>query len=345
MLDPDAHADLASVLAGAYALPAVALERLPIGQVTVNYRAQAGDEVLFVKQYQDGADLAAEQEAVDQAALAGTHQVPVARVRRSTDGRSIVQQDRVAVSVWEWVSGTVVDDGLSPAQQRAAGAALGRIHVAFADHPAGERPSSKLDKWMHPDIDKLEATTVKLLGIAGERAQRDAFDEEALRTLAERRAVLHRIPELLAGLPQLTCQVLHGDYSAVNLLFDGDTLAAVLDFLPPDPFLVAYELGRIAFDPRTVVLNDDWITAGVNLVAAYLDTNPHLPAADVTACARVALLQLMTSLYGVKQHYLKPGLLQDDLDQFWLLRHAAAQRLLENLADVETELAQVSRSR
>lgn len=83
----------------------------------------------------------------------------------------------------------------------------------------------------------------------------------------------------------------------------------------------------------------------MNLVTAYLDANPRLPAADVIACARVALLQLMTSLYGVKQHYLKPGLLQDDLDQFWLLRHAAAQRLLENLADVETALAQVARGR
>lgn len=344
-MDPDAHADLTSVLAGAYALPEVTLERLPIGQVTVNYRAQAGDQVLFVKQYQDGADLAAEQEAVDQTELAGAYRVPVAAVRPSADGRSIVAQDGSAVSVWEWVPGAVVDDGLNPAQQRAAGAALGRIHVAFLDHPAGSGPSPKLDKWMHPDIDKLEATTVKLLGIAGERAERDAFDEDALRTLAERRAVLHRIPELLAGLPQLTCQVLHGDYSAVNLLFDGDTLTAVLDFLPPAPFLVAYELGRIAFDPRTVVLNDDWIAAGVNLVDAYLDTNPHVPAADITGCARVALLQLMISLYGVKQHYLKPGLLQEDLDQFWLLRHAAAARLLEHLADVESALAQVAHGR
>ncbi|MEJ8654784.1 hypothetical protein WKI65_43800 [Streptomyces sp. MS1.AVA.3] len=152
-------------------------------------------------------------------------------------------------------------------------------------------------------------------------------------------------PSFWPAFPPLTCQVLHGDYSAVNLLFDGDTLTAVLDFLPPAPFLVAYEVGRIAFDPRTVVLNNDWIAAGVNLVGAYLDTNPHLPAADVTACARVALLQLMTSLYGVKQHYLKPGLIQQDLDQFWLLRHAAASRLLGNLDDVENALAQVAHRR
>ncbi|MFF7098052.1 phosphotransferase enzyme family protein [Streptomyces rubradiris] len=345
MLDPQAQPDLTAVLACAYGLTGIALERLPVGQVTVNYRARVGDRLLFVKHYPDGTDLTAEQAAIDQTRLAGQYQVPVATPRPSLDGDTVVRQGGIAVSVWEWVPGAVVQDGLNPAQQRAAGHALGRIHTAFTGHPAGAGPSARLKKWMNPDLAKLDATTGKLLGIAGERAQRDAFDEQALRTLAERRAMLPRIPDLLAGLPPLTTQVLHGDYSAVNLLFDGDELTAVLDFLPPDPFLVAYELGRIACDPRTVVLDEDWITAGVNLVGAYLETNPHLPAADVTACARVALIQLLTSLYGVKQHYLKPGLIQEDLDQFWLLRHAAATRLLDNLDTVERALAQAAHDR
>lgn len=234
-MDPKAQPDLTAVLASAYGLPGAVLERLPVGQVTVNYRAHVGngDQVLFVKHYQGSeSNLGAEQDAVDQTQLAGIHQVPVASVRPSVDGDTVVRQDGIAVSVWEWVPGTVVEDGLNPAQQRAAGTTLGRIHTAFADHPAGSGPSAKLEKWLRPDIDKLEATAVKLLGIAGERAQRDAFDEQALRTLAERRAVLHRIPELLDGLPPLTTQVLHGDYSAVNLLFQGDELTAVLDFCP-----------------------------------------------------------------------------------------------------------------
>lgn len=344
-MDPQAQPDLTEVLTRAYGLTGIELERLPAGQVTVNYRARVGDQLLFVKHYQNGTDLNAEQAAVNQTRLAGQHQVPVATLRPSLSGDTIACQDGTAVSVWEWVPGAGVENGLNPAQQRAAGHALGRIHTAFAGHPAGAGPSARLTKWMNPDLATLDATASKLLGIAGERAQRDAFDEQALRTLAERRTALPRIPELLASLPPLTTQILHGDYSAVNLLFRDGELTAVLDFLPPDPFLVAYELGRIAFDPRTVTLVDDWIPAGVNLVTAYLDTNPALPAADVTACARVALIQLLTSLYGVKQHYLKPGLIQEDLDQFWLLRHSAATRLLEHLDDVENALAQAAHHR
>ncbi|WP_035803591.1 phosphotransferase enzyme family protein [Kitasatospora mediocidica] len=343
MSDPRVQPAPSTVLARAYGLPGAVLERLPVGQVTVNYRARVADTVLFVKQYPGGGgDLERERQAVEQSRLAGLHQVPVASVRPSTDGQSVVERDGVALSVWEWVPGAIVDGAFNRAQQRAAGAALGRIHTAFADHPAGRGPSAKLARWLHPDLGHLDATVGKLLAVAGERARPDAFDAQALRTLAERRAVLHHVPALLAGLPPLTCQVLHGDYSAVNLLFRGDELTAVLDFLPPDPFAVAYELGRIAFDPRTVVLDQDWIASGVNLVRAYLETGPRLPAADVTACARVALLQLLTSLYGVKQHYLAPGLLQDDLDRFWLLRHAAAQRLLERLGEVESALAEAA---
>ncbi|MGY3677452.1 phosphotransferase enzyme family protein [Streptomyces sp. TE33382] len=326
-----------------YGLPGAVLERLPIGQVTVNYRAQFPDPmVLFVKHYPAGADLAAERSAIAQSRLAGEHGVPVATVRPSRLGQTVTEHDGHAISVWEWVEGRTVEDGLNPAQQLTVGRALGTIHCGFADHPAAANVSSKLERWMNPDLQKLEASVDKLLGMVNERAQRDAFDEQALRTLAERRAVLHRVPGLIADLPPLSTQVLHGDYSAVNLLFDGDTLTAVLDFLPPDPFLTAYELGRIAFDPRAVALHEDWITSGVRLVGAYLETNPHLPAADVRACARVALLQLVTSLYGVKQHYCEPGLLQDDLDGFWLLRHAAAQRLLEHLEEVEAALGEAA---
>ncbi|WP_307853150.1 phosphotransferase [Kitasatospora sp. RG8] len=346
MSDPAAQPDLTAVLAEAYGLPGAVLERLPVGQVTVNYRARVGDRLLFVKHYRDGVtDLGAERAAVEQTRLARLRRVPVAAVRPAAGGATVVRHGSTTVSVWEWMPGAIVDSGLNPAQQRAAGAALGRIHSAFADHPAGRRPTAAVDDWLHPDLGLLEATVDKLLGIAGGRPRRGEFDEQALRTLTERREVLRGIPELLAGLPPLTTQVLHGDYSAVNLLFQGDELTAVLDFLPPESFLAAYELGRIAFDPRTVVLDEDWITSGVNLVGSYLETNPLLPAADVTACARVALIQLLTSLYGVKQHYLKPGLLQPDLDRFWLLRHAAAQRLLDHLGDVESALAQAAHRR
>jgi hypothetical protein len=86
----------------------------------------------------------------------------------------------------------------------------------------------------------------------------------------------------------------------------------------------------------------DWLDAAARLISAYLDTNPLAVAEDVRACARVALLQLLTSLYGVKQHYLRPGLLQDDLDVFWHLRHRTARTLLTRLGEIEDALTDLA---
>ncbi|MFI1869387.1 phosphotransferase [Streptomyces jumonjinensis] len=342
---PDSAQELSALLEHAYGLGEVRLTRLPAGQNTINYRATQGGETLFVKHYPPGVDLAAEREAIGQSRLAGEHGVPVAVPRFTRGGETIATGGDLAVSVWEWVPGRTVDGGLTPGQQEAAGRALGLIHAAFAGHPAAAAGESRrLAKWRTTDpVAKLTAAVDQLLDLIAERPSPNAFDEEAARPLTERRAALVHLPELIAGLPDgLTTQVLHGDFSVVNIMFEGDVLMGVLDFLPPAPELVAYELGRIAVDPRTVVHDPDWIRGGVRLVRAYQDTNPHHAAADVTGCARVALIQLVTSLYGVKDHYLKPGLLQDDLDAFWLLRHAAATRLLDALPDVERALAEAA---
>nr|WP_262391623.1 phosphotransferase [Nocardiopsis sp. CNR-923] len=257
----------------------------------------------------------------------------------SVKGETLTRSGPVAISVWEWVDGRTETNGLTSAQLSATGHALGLIHRTFAAHPATQSTPPDLTDWFHPDLPKTRATIDTLQDLIANRRPGDDFDAIAATTLEERRAALEQVPDLLAGLPDdLTTQVLHGDYSAVNLLFDGDDIAAVLDFRPPVPFLVSFELGRIAFDPRTVVLSQNWPVSAVTLVHAYRDAHPDAARQDVRACARVALIQLVTSLYGVKQHYLAPGLLQDDLDAFWVLRHRAATRLLDRLPEVEAML-------
>ncbi|MFC7641828.1 phosphotransferase [Streptosporangium lutulentum] len=202
-------------------------------------------------------------------------------------------------------------------------------------------------RWRDIDVDDITATIDQLLEtIAGriDAGDGDAFDVEAQRTLLERRDQLVHVPELVAGLPaDLTVQVVHGDYSPVNLLFVGERLSAVLDFRPPDPFLLAYDLGRMAFYPNSVTGDADWLGAAATLIGAYRQEHPAVAAADVRTCGRVALLQLLKSLYGVRQHYLKPGVFQDDLDAFWLLRHRAVSVLLADLAATDTLLAGLGR--
>ncbi|MFV2084371.1 phosphotransferase enzyme family protein [Micromonospora sp. LOL_021] len=332
---------IADLLLRRYGLAPARLVRLPIGQGTTNYRATCVGRDVFVKNYPPGTDLAGEAAAIELSALAERHGTPVAGLLRNHAGDPIDASSLYAVSVWEWMPGAVVTTDLTAGQALAAGTTLGRIHAAFATLPASAGPSPQAQNWLAVDLVGLAATVDRLIDIAEARiaaGPADPFDTQAARTLAERRDSIADIPRLMKDLPKLTTQILHGDYSPVNLIFDGDRLSAVIDFRPPDPFFVSYEVGRVAFYPNTVATTADWLTIARTLIEGYVRTNPTVTDDDIRSCARVALLQLLTSLYGVKQHYLKPGLFQDALDEFWLLRHRAASVLLDHQADTDALL-------
>lgn len=340
MRTPDLE-PLATALTDHYHLPDADLAPVRGGQNTINLRATTPDgHRVFVKTYPAGTDLEAEREALALSERAGTRGVPVAPLIRDRDGHLLHTAGPVAFSVWGWVEGHLVT---RPGHHHClqAGHALGRIHAAFAHLPVTRADREAcLSEWRTVDAAGLTATIDRLLAAISERPEPDEFDEVAATTLAERRAMLTHLPTLAAQIEQeVTVQVLHGDYSPVNLLYTTEgELAAVLDFCPPRPGLAAYDLGRMAFYPHTVTGPGDWMALARTFITAYLDVHPRTRRADVRACGRIALLQLLRSLYGVKQHYLKPGLDQEALDQFWILRHSTAAILLVHLPDVDRML-------
>jgi Ser/Thr protein kinase RdoA (MazF antagonist) len=336
------------LLSSRYGLRSESLARLPTGQGTINYRAAASDFAAFVKRYPPGSDLLREREGIRLSELARQQGIPAAPIIRNLDGDVIDETGPTPISVWFWMPGSVQTDGLSEIQYEQIGAALGKIHCLFAALPASRSLARRSKTWLEISVTNLESTIQQLQSIVAERIRHgaaDAFDRAAVQQLSERKSMVSRIPELLQGLPTLTSQVIHGDYSLVNIMFESGRLTAVLDFRPPDPFFIAYELGRVAFQPNIVVNNPDWIEAARVLVRAYIDQNPSVAATDVRACGRVALLQLLRSLYGIKQHYMDSGLLQDDLDAFWSVRHETVSRLLANLPLMDEMLSAFSTGR
>ncbi|GAA5179121.1 hypothetical protein GCM10023322_08170 [Rugosimonospora acidiphila] len=335
---------ISAVLSERYGLHTQQLTQLPIGQGTVNYRARYGDGQVFVKCYPPGTDLVAEEAAIGQSVIAARHEVPVPAVVPTVDGDVI--ERTAAISVWEWMPGSVVIEGLTAARYEQLGATLGRIHRVFAALPGGAAAPDQVARWrakLRPDA--LTARIDELRGIVAGRLRSgpsEPFDEVAARTLDERRGMIDRLPRLVEALPDLSTQLLHGDFTLVNVLFDRDRLSAVVDFRPPDPFLLAYELGRIAFNPDTIATDPAWLEGAEALVAGYLGAHPEVRAGDVRACARVALLQLLRSVYGIREHYLRPGLFQDALDRFWVRRQQTVATLLHRLDEAEDMLAAIS---
>ncbi len=335
-----------SLLSEACGMDALSIARIPRGQGAVNYCVEANKGRFFVKSYLPGADLAAENAAIalsDRARQAG---IATARPVHFGTGRYIVQGAGCTISVWHWVDGHTRTDGLSPRALHEIGFVLGRLHSALSGHVNSSARAAATRRFLSTNeasvlaqIDIVEAAVQTKIGRIGSTD----FDDIAIRTLEERREQLHRLPDLLHSLPTLSSQVVHGDYTTLNLLFEGDHICAVLDFRPPEPFLISWELGRIAFNPDLVAAGDDWLLAARAVIEGYLNAGGEQTREDILPCGRVALIQLLKSLYGVKQHYLAPAPLQDDLDRFWVDRHVSVARMLAQLDDIDAMLVSITK--
>jgi len=91
----------------------------------------------------------------------------------------------------------------------------------------------------------------------------------ALHSAVQRRSLLSKAQAILESLPLLGMQILHGDFASPNLLMSKEKVAAVIDFQPPAPQYLVWEIARIGCDPHTIMADGDWLTGLARLLGAY----------------------------------------------------------------------------
>ncbi|MEU9120064.1 phosphotransferase [Streptomyces sp. NPDC048506] len=331
---------LAKVLSDRYGADVSSAELVPIGTETINRRVTLSDSRrIFVKQYLSSADLRQAKTAWTMSEFCRNGHVPTPRVWPNQDGEIITRVDGTAWVVTDEMTGRVATGPMTLQRAQYIGLLLGRIHTALASYPPPAR--IRQTRWRTAPIDTALAATETVLARAI-----DQHDPQLCRLrgeLKQRRDDLQtHVPRLRSGLPdQLVVQAGHADFTRTNLLAQEDVITAVLDF-QGETCLPAWELGRAAFDPRTVANSPSWRQRAIRLVGAYLFENPRLPYADVRACARVALLYLLFSLYGATTaEYGLPAPAEVDLRRYWFERQVTIRRLLDELEDIEVALAEI----
>lgn len=202
----------------AYGQPAAELQRFTGGTATVNYTGQAGGRRIFVKVYLPGTDLDPERGAIELSEFAAAGGVPTAGVIRSLNGSLIHRSDDTGLSVWELLpGGPAGKSGLSEREMGAVGGSLGRLHRVLAGYPAA--PPAVVSASGLCDIGRSIGKIDKVLAALARTPNPDGFQAWAVDVLRWRLALMPRIAEILAGLPPLTSQILHGDFAAPNVLF------------------------------------------------------------------------------------------------------------------------------
>ncbi|RCK71095.1 aminoglycoside phosphotransferase [Desertihabitans brevis] len=319
---------LRGALQDAFAIAVDRAERIHSGTASDNFRITARDGGRwFAKVHRSAGAAAAAARAVELTEFAGRGGTPVPGLRRSVDRAVVARSHGLLLSVWELIDGETAETGLSGRRWHTVGAVLGRLHRHLASHPSG--PPASADPVRLLDLDAAAAAYDALV----ERYRRPAaaaggFGRWALDALGQRRALLPAVRAVLQRLPPLTEQVLHGDLAAPNVLLRGDDVAAVIDFQPPTRGFLAWEIARIAGDPRTLAV-PRWRTELPGLLDSYRAAHPTVPSADLDGVLAVGAAYTLASTYPLSVLVDRRGRADHALQTYARQRHAAALAMFE----------------
>ncbi|WP_198671527.1 phosphotransferase enzyme family protein [Desertihabitans aurantiacus] len=325
--EPIAH-PLRAALEDAFGIAVDRVERIHAGTASDNFRVTARDGGRwFAKVHRSAGEAAAAARAVELTEFARRGGTPVPGLRRSVDRAVVARSHGLALSVWEYVDGETAETGLRGPRWHAVGAVLGRLHRHLATHPSGRPVLADPVQLIDPGAtaagyDRL----IEQYRRPG--ATRDEFTRWALDALRQRRALLPEVVGLLRGLPPLTTQILHGDLAAPNVLLRGDEVAAVIDFQPPTRGFLAWEVARIAGDPRTLAV-PRWRAELPGLLDSYRAAHPTVPSADLDAVLAVGAAYTLASTYPLSVLVDRRGRADHALQTYARQRHAAALAMFE----------------
>ncbi|WP_133781391.1 phosphotransferase [Kribbella sp. VKM Ac-2571] len=332
--------DLADALRDSYGVHAAELHRIPAGTNTINYRViDENGRRWFAKLYRG--DLERERAAIELTEFARQGAGPVPAVRRTLDGDLICA--RVPMSLWEFIDGETAEGGITGARWQSIGTVLGRLHRRLAEHPAAA-PTSQPAVGVR-DVSKAVGSFDRVIDGYASRARLNPFEQWAWEAAKERRGLLDRAGAILAELPDLTVQIVHGDLASPNLMLCGDEVAAVLDFQPPSPRFTAWEIARIGCDPRTVMLGDGWIDGLPELLLAYRDEHPAAHVDDLVSSVAAGCAYTLASTYPLAEPLDDPAAVNPALEFYGRARHESALVMLERLPDVQERLRERLRPR
>lgn len=331
MSDEIDEGELARELWASFRVPGT-ISRIHSGTATDNFMVDAGaGERWFAKIYRDRNALSDELAAIELASFARSGGVPVPALCPTVTGSSINNVGDIAMSLWEYVEGAeTAESGLAGKQWATVGTVLGTMHRHLAHHPA-YRPSSK----PATGLCNLPAAQVRYDQLIEAYRRCDALDDEqawALEAALHRRSLLPQARALLLNLPPLRVQIAHGDLAAPNLMMRGDDVAAVIDFQPPSPHYLAWEIARIGCDPRTIASGTDWLTGLSQLLDAYRHENPTVYI-DVRTIVAVGCAYTLASTYPLGAPLEPPTVDHARHIQYAHDRHQAALQMLEFLRD------------
>ncbi|MBR4813247.1 MAG: phosphotransferase [Lachnospiraceae bacterium] len=307
------------ILLNSYGLQVQSVRKLPLGSANC-FRVECAEGTYFLKEYQSEITRGAvEREAAVTEHLAGKD-FPVARFIKTVDGNVCTEAEGHIISVQEYIEGESYLNDLPKPLFKESAKYLGMLHAALKDYPM-ERGMD--EQWLASfSVEDAVAKFDRLLSAMG--PEEELRDVNLLCTLAHIRADLTYKKELVRKLPQwrryfdgITYTPTHGDYTACQLICDGDKVKAVIDFSAAMCLPAVWEIMRSYIQSGGACRGgapfdiDDFV-AYVNEYRKYAP----LTERDLTAMPYVYIYQLSQSSYGYKEFLVLKTENRNDLLRF-----------------------------
>lgn len=322
--------DIERTLDHRYATKLSGIKRLHVGENSFNYKVITSTGIQFLK-------IVASESAVDlrgsisRTLLAAENNVPTATPVPSVHGGYVEVFEDFALSVWDWIEGTIRVEPWDRAACEAAGGVLAKIHRVWRTEFSDVVERVKLTAWIEQQAPRIalqsQLTLDKLSNYPGRTT---SFYRRAQAHVAWRVDLAAQIQKLVDRDLIVDRQMLHGDFSVLNVLFGSEGSITVTDFSSDVVGYSQYELGRVAFAPQFVSSEGDWQVTAWRVVETYARAMKVSPESLYRASATVWLLSLAESTYGLTER-IESVDRDRHLDEFWTQRMIAAERLASEL--------------
>jgi homoserine kinase type II len=194
------------------------------GTLNWNFRIASDGGDLFVRRYRDDLESPRIQGEHHLVKWAEERGIPAPLPNETPDDRTFVEIGGGRWSVYPWIDGELVERGsLSATQRRTLGALHGLTQATLAHHPLSEGATLQM-QW------SKEESLTYLRRVAEVAAARPA-DAEYAGAVNKQLARLEQMEVLPPSAFQaLPAQVLHGDFHDHQVLWQGDSIAALVDW-------------------------------------------------------------------------------------------------------------------
>lgn len=262
---------------------------------TVTWSVDLGSDVgVEVSQYLNQTVLREANAAMDMSEYCRAAELTVPRVLTDYNNQLVSDEgDLGACAVTEAPKGAAFTRPFTRDQAEHVGKCLAHAHRALAAYP---QPASRLHPTETAWALREPERAVAAHEAAALTASRSGLPEQHLREPLQflRRclerytiALRDKAPETSA----LTDHAVHGRFMPPHIRVGSP--APVITGFTGRRGLPARDLAAAAFEARTVAEGDDWIRAALGLLTSYHASHPTLPATEVAACPRIAVLNYL----------------------------------------------------